>query len=119
MKLSIKFRKIPGSAGTIDYINRRLSFALAGTRDAIQSTAITVSDINGPKGGMDKQCRVVIKPNGLPDIVVSEKQADLRVAIDRGIARASQSLSRRIKRKQLSARRQRTLKYTPIEMEEQ
>ncbi len=65
MKLNINFRKIAADVAIIDHIDRRLSFAFARTKHAIQSADITVSDINGPKGGVDKECRAVIKPKGL------------------------------------------------------
>jgi len=53
--------------------------------------------VNGPKGGPDKQCQIIIKPVGLPRLVVSELRSDFRLAIDRSISRASQSLGRKLK----------------------
>ena len=100
MKFNITFRKTSSTDDVIDYIHRRLSFAFARMEHVIDSGSITISDINGPKGGVDKQCRVVIKPTGMKRIVISEKQPDLRLAVDRSISRASHSLSRQLKRKQ-------------------
>ena len=99
MKLRINFRNMRGSADIINHIDHRLSFSLARTRDEIESTTITVSDINGPKGGVDKQCQVVVKPVGLGQIVIAERQHNARLAIDRCLARASQTLNRKLKRK--------------------
>jgi len=119
MKLNIDFRNISSDGATIDYIDHRLSFALARTKHAIQSTAITVSDINGSRGGIDKLCKVVIKPVRLAPIVISERQASLRLAIDRGISRASQNLARQLKRKQHSLKGRQKPNSLPAEFDDQ
>jgi putative sigma-54 modulation protein len=99
MKLSINFRNMRGSGNIITYIDHRLSFAFAGTRHEIERTTITVSDVNGPKGVIDKQCKVVIKPAGLREIVIAETRENIRQAIDLCLARASRSLNRKLKRR--------------------
>ncbi|WP_052691954.1 HPF/RaiA family ribosome-associated protein [Teredinibacter purpureus] len=114
MKLSIKFRKVVGNGTLTNYINRRISFAFSRTEHAIHSTAVTVSDINGPKGGIDKECLVVIKPAGMAEIVVSERQPNFRQAIDRCIARANQSLARKLKRNRLSVHKRHSIKRLPV-----
>lgn len=101
MRLSIDFRNgvNVGNAAAIAHIHRRISFAFSNVKHEINSASITVADVNGPKGGLDKQCRVVIKANGISDVVVSEKQSSIYHAIDRCLARARQNLARRLKRR--------------------
>ena len=115
MKLNINFRNLRGDDSTISHIDRRMAFAFSRTQQTLQSATITISDINGPKGGIDKQCRIVLKPNGLEPIVISERQPNLRLAIDRSIARASQSLIRRLKRERRQLHSRSTLKRVPVE----
>ena len=115
MKLSIKFRKVAANGDLIDYVNRRISFAFSRTKHAIHSTEVTISDINGPKGGIDKECLVVIKPVGMTRIVISERRANLQQAIDRCITRANQNLTRKIKRNRTSLHKLRPSKKSPIE----
>ena len=117
MKTDINFRSLKADSATKKHIDRRLSFALARSEHMIQSAAVTISDINGPKGGVDKQCRVVIKAAGVPRIVISEKQAAMGLAIDRAISRASQSLARHLKRKQHALQRKFSLKREPVDIE--
>ncbi|NIB38788.1 HPF/RaiA family ribosome-associated protein [Pseudomaricurvus alkylphenolicus] len=105
MKWDIYFRNMNGGGDTIGYIDRRFSFTFSRLRHYIDSAAITLTDLNGPKAGVDKQCKVVIKPLGLKPIVVTEKRDTLVVAIDRAITRAGQCLSRRLKRRQVLARK--------------
>lgn len=100
MNLGITFRSIESSDEAIEYIKHRFSFAFARTEHEIDEAKVTVSDINGPKGGLDMQCQIVVTANGLRPLVVSERREDLRQAIDRCLYRASQSLSRKLKRRQ-------------------
>ena len=100
MKYSINFRRIDRDPETVDYIEKRLSFVLARSRHLIESIMVTLSDINGPKGGIDRQCLIIIKADGLAQVVITEKQDTIRQAIDRSIARAAQNLERQIKRRQ-------------------
>jgi len=99
MNFGITFRNIKGNGEIINYIDHRLSFAFTRTHHEIEDVRITLSDINGPRGGIDKQCQIVLIPSALQPIVVSEKQEDLRQAIDRCLYRASQCLDRKLKRK--------------------
>lgn len=99
MKLLIKARKIKLEATTKEYMKHRVSFAFARARHLIRTLTITIADVNGPKGGNDKQCKVLIRTNDLSDIVITETQSNLQASIDRALTRSSQNLLQRIKRK--------------------
>lgn len=104
MRLNINFRNVPGSADIISHVDRRLSFCLSRMEHEIERVDVTLSDLNGPKAGVDKQCKVVIKPIGLRKIVVTEKQQSIQLAVDVSLARAGRSLVRKLKRKTLLRR---------------
>lgn len=99
MKLTVNFRNIKGDPETIEHIDRRLSFGFSRIRHKVESLEITIADTNGPKGGVDKQCQIVIKPVRLKRLIVTERRANLNEALDRCIERAIQSLNRRLRRK--------------------
>lgn len=44
-----------------DFVSRRLSFLVERFRTIITRVSVRFSDINGPKGGVDKQCVVSVK----------------------------------------------------------
>ncbi|MFT6806412.1 MAG: putative sigma-54 modulation protein [Glaciecola sp.] len=116
MNIQVKFRNIKKSSGAIKRVSKRLVLALAFARaqDAIQSVTIIVSNVNGPKGGVDKLCRLLIKSDHLPDIVITENQANIRTAVDRCIARARQTLFRKLKQnKQSLQKRVKLLHFLP------
>jgi ribosome-associated translation inhibitor RaiA len=63
-----------------------------------------LSDINGPRGGVDKCCRLQVVLDGLPDVVVEDIETDLYVAIDRAASRAGRTSRRRLTRWREKAR---------------
>ena len=60
---------------------------------------VSLRDINGPKGGADKHCRVHIALPKQPDIVVNDTQTNMYRAIDSALRRARHALTRRHSRK--------------------
>ncbi|MGK0499617.1 MAG: hypothetical protein ACJAYG_001259 [Oceanicoccus sp.] len=99
MKLVIHSKDVESEPDLSTYIEYRMGFAFARTRRLIKAVVIAITDINGPKGGVDKQCKVIIKSYGLSDIVITERQSEIKSAIDRGITRASRNFVQQMKRK--------------------
>ena len=50
-------------------IDRRLRFALARFGDRISRVVVYLSDLNGPKGGIDKSVRVLTRIDGVGLVV--------------------------------------------------
>lgn len=68
-------------------------------RDHVFSVEITVEDINGPKGGVDKQCRVLVKLRGHNDILTTANDSSLSKAVKLAISRAATSVNRGLGRR--------------------
>ncbi len=68
----------------------------------VSSIKVTLDDINGPRGGKDKHCRVVIHTIGIPDIVITDNQTSVMSAVNKSLSRAKIALLRKVKRKQKS-----------------
>jgi ribosome-associated translation inhibitor RaiA len=100
MKIFFNNRNIDDASGMRSYISRKAALSFAKTQNHIESVSVTLCDINGPKGGNDKQCKVLIKASYLADIVVVEERDNLLHAIDRCIARANRTLVQQLKRRQ-------------------
>lgn len=113
MKLIVRTHKVERDGRLIEHIQHRVGFAFSRSKKVIKSLAVTLSDINGPKGGVDKACTVVVKTDSLPLIVIKEKQSQLLVAIDRAITRASHSLMQRLKRRRQDRIRAQTIRRLP------
>lgn len=80
------------------YVERRLNFTFSGRFEQIKSIQVRLSDINGPRGGIDKRCRIQITVPRLKDIVVEDTESNLYMAIDRATDRAGRTVNRRLSR---------------------
>jgi ribosome-associated translation inhibitor RaiA len=81
-----------------DHIERRLRFALSRFDGRIQKVLVFLQDQNGPKGGIDKVCRVLVKTRGCGTVVAAVVDSDWIVAVDRATTRIGQAVTRQIER---------------------
>lgn len=110
MKMTSNARD-PGDQSTvIGHIDVRLAAAFARIGHVVRSADGMVSDVDFPGGSIDKQRLVEAKAHGLPGIEVSAEQAELRLSIDRGTARANRSPARQIDRSHAALQRRLALK---------
>jgi ribosome-associated translation inhibitor RaiA len=79
-----------------EYAARRVRFALDRFRNA-RRVVVSLDDLNGPKGGMDKFCRIVAE-FGFASVVVEEVQMDWHAAIANATHRLSRKVARELKR---------------------
>ena len=98
MHIEIQARGFQLTAGLREYTERRLRFALSWASQGVRKVVVRLLDINGPRGGEDKRCRIQIAFPGAQHVVIEDTEADLYVAIDRAVDRAERSVARRLER---------------------
>ena len=98
MKSTIIARGIDASQSLRDYIMDCVDAALLHVEDSIHSITVRISDLNGPKGGVDKRCQIQLKIPGRPEMVVSEVSDSLTAAIYRAAQRAGRAVGRALER---------------------
>ncbi|MDQ3364139.1 MAG: HPF/RaiA family ribosome-associated protein [Myxococcota bacterium] len=98
MKLSIRQRHLDDSALPVDHVERRVRVALAKFGETVAAVHCTLDDINGPRGGVDKLCRLRIWPRQGRELVVVEMAEDLERAVDLAAERAARRVARRLAR---------------------
>lgn len=98
MRLGIVARGIALTEAIRQYTHRRLKTALGRYRAALESVHVCLTDVNGPRGGIDKHCVVEVRGPALVPIVVRERDADLYAAIDRAAERVDRTVARRLSR---------------------
>lgn len=98
MQLDIQARSFSLTEALRDHVQRRIGFALGTLEEHIQRIVVRLVDINGPKGGDDKQCRIQIILERQADVVIEDTEADMYVAIDRATDRAGRTVGRRVSR---------------------
>ena len=55
-------------------------------------------DVNGPRGGVDKECQNVAKINRMGEVVAAVKDDSLPKSIRQAIARAERGVARKIQK---------------------
>jgi putative sigma-54 modulation protein len=81
------------------HIERRLRFALSRFSGRIQKIVVFLDDQNGPRGGPDKVCRVLVKTRGLGVVLASATHADWFTAVDQAAGRIGHSVARHVARR--------------------
>ncbi len=82
-----------------EHVRRRLGFVLTRHRDRIQRVMVRVGDENGPRGGVDKYCRIRVRLLDAPVGVVTDIGADLYATIDRAADRIGRVVVRYLDRR--------------------
>jgi len=82
-----------------EHIDRRLAFALDRFQQEIDRVDVSLADLNGPKGGLDKQCRMVAKLRSLGTLVIEDQDMDFFAVIDRAADRLGHAVQRAIDRR--------------------
>lgn len=80
------------------YVEQRLRAALGWSGTRLRKLVVSLSDINGPRGGIDKRCKIQVQLSGGKDVVIEDTEADMYTAIDRAAERADRAVVRRVER---------------------
>lgn len=99
MKTEIKSHRTSLSAEDRDWIERRIHFGFDRFAPRIRCLTLQLTDLNGPKGGIDQLCDVRISMLSANSIFASAKAASLHEATRMALDRAERSLSRSLKRR--------------------
>lgn len=98
MELDIQIRDPKRAASLRRHVDRRIRSALKRFSGRIARVVVRISDLNGPRGGLDQHCHLMLAFPGQPDIVISDRDSDPYVTIDRAAERARRTLRRQIER---------------------
>lgn len=66
---------------------------------AVERVSVRIEDVNGPRGGVDRECRVKVVLSGLPSVVVVERDASVAAAIDVALGAAERAVRRAVQRR--------------------
>lgn len=105
MKVLFKSRH-PEATELRDLAERRVRFVLRRLGWLVPRADVQMSDVNGPRGGIDKRCQVELRTDGSGSVVVTAVASDWRTALDSALARAARFLMR-LWRRERDARRMR------------
>ena len=89
MEVHLLAKQFPLTPALRNYAERRLRAGFAFARDRIGDVVVRLSDVNGPRGGQDMLCHILVAVPGRPTVVVRDVHDDLYAAIDRAVKRAA------------------------------
>ncbi|RFP09271.1 HPF/RaiA family ribosome-associated protein [Duganella sp. BJB488] len=89
------------------YVQRRLQTSLGWV--LIRRLTVWLSDINGPRGGRDKRCKIQVSLDNGKTVLIEDTEADLYAAIDRAAERADHAVARQIARRRSFAHKKLTM----------
>ena len=98
MQINIQAQNFHLTSALRGHVERRLSYALSTRDEHIQRVTVRLSDVNGPRGGEDKCCRIMVVLPHLHDVVIEDTMSNLYCAIDRAADRAGRTVGRRLSR---------------------
>jgi len=84
----------PHATDLRDLTERRVRFVLRRLGWLVPRAEVQMSDVNGPRGGIDKRCQVQLQTDGAGSVVVASVASDWRTALDNALARAARLLMR-------------------------
>ncbi len=92
-----------------DFAETRLRFALRRLSGWVSRAKVQLSDVNGPRGGVDKRCRIELHTAAGGPVVVSSVAHDWRAALADALGRAQIAALRLTQRRSGFARRRRSI----------
>lgn len=94
MQMEIEARGIGLTDELREYVGSRMGFVLSSLGAGVQQ--VTVQLEKGARRGGEKLCRILLRLQRLPLVVVEDLGPDLHRTIDRAADRARRSLARRM-----------------------
>lgn len=82
------------------FVERRVRFAMRRRADVLPQVTVRLEDLNGPRGGADKECRIALRTDGHGTLVARALATTWRRAVHEALMRAVQLVARVLGRRQ-------------------
>lgn len=104
MHVDIQSQGFPLTSALADHARRRLRFVLTRHSDRIQRVVVRLGDENGPRGGVDKFCRIQVHLLDAPVALIEDIGLDLYAVIDRAADRVGRVVVKHLDRSRIGKR---------------
>jgi putative sigma-54 modulation protein len=99
MRVQIRAKNFRISDAACEEMERRIRFALSRFVGRISLVTVTLADFNGPRGGVDKQCQLVVRLTPAGKVTIEEKHAEISAAVALAADRAGWNVGRELRRR--------------------
>jgi putative sigma-54 modulation protein len=81
------------------YIRHKIDAKIAKFSRPVERVSFRLSDINGPRGGVDKVCRAKVVVSGRPSLVIERRHNSARAAVDGTLDAAERAVRKVLRRR--------------------
>jgi ribosomal subunit interface protein len=96
MKLELRTSNVQTSVPLEAHVAHKLELALRRFTHRVERVLVRLVDVNGPRGGTDKRCRMSATLSGAPSIIVEATHSNVYVAVTHAAARLHAQIARMI-----------------------
>lgn len=111
--MQISALSFPMTPAIRQHVESRLRTALSNTGVSPEQAQVRLLDVNGMRGGIDKQCRVSVPLKASAPVVAVTTSRDLYQAVDRAATRV-RALVRRHRSKRLGKAKGSSPRLSPV-----
>lgn len=104
MQIQVRAARSKVANELVELAERRLIFALSRFDNRLARIQVRLSDVNGPKSGLDKACQVQLKLHYANELVVECVDSTWEAAICTAAERAASAVQRELDRRRESRR---------------
>ncbi|MGE5611702.1 MAG: HPF/RaiA family ribosome-associated protein [Bacillota bacterium] len=94
MRVSIRGLSFKLTDAIVRHVEDCVEAALGSASGRIDQVTVRLDDVNGPKGGRDKRCRIVLWLRRTGVIVAQAVHEDLYIAVEQAAAKAKDMVRR-------------------------
>lgn len=102
MEIAVRARDIVWNEDLEQQVQRSIEFAVDRHRSRIDRISVYVTDLNGPRGGVDKLCQITAEVRGAKPVMILEKGDDILAAVKRAVRRLAYRIGRRLHRRRIA-----------------
>lgn len=98
MRVEVQVHNLPSPPGLIRDLEKRAGNSFARFQSSIKRVCVHLEDVNGPRGGRDKECRIVCHLAGGASIMLRRVRSSTRSAVITCFKSAQRSVQRHVRR---------------------
>jgi hypothetical protein len=84
------------------HIRRKLRTKLAKFAASVERASVRIADLNGPRGGIDRVCRIKVVLRGLPSVVFEQRGATLEAVVNGALTGVERTVRRSVQRRRMA-----------------
>ncbi|HWC01000.1 MAG TPA: HPF/RaiA family ribosome-associated protein [Bryobacteraceae bacterium] len=107
MEIAVRARHVGWNEELRQQVERSLEFAIDRHRSRIDRISVYLSDLNGPRGGIDKLCQITADIRGARPVLILERGRDLQTVVGRAARRLGYRIARHMHRQRIPSQRAR------------